>query len=59
MGVDDSLALMIADAVLPSVSAISCVFGNVPVKTASRNALLQHVPTGVNRDSQSAPAERV
>jgi inosine-uridine nucleoside N-ribohydrolase len=40
MGVDDSLALMVADAVLPSVSAISCVFGNVPVKTAIRNALL-------------------
>jgi purine nucleosidase len=40
MGVDDGLALMVADALLADVSAISCVFGNVPVKTAVRNALL-------------------
>jgi purine nucleosidase len=40
MGVDDGLALMVADALLPDISAISCVFGNVPVETAIRNALL-------------------
>jgi purine nucleosidase len=40
MGVDDSLALMVADALLPDISAVSCVFGNVPVATAIRNVLL-------------------
>jgi purine nucleosidase len=50
MGVDDSLALMLADALLPDISAISCVFGNVPVKTAIRNALLVRELLG-RRDS--------
>ncbi|WP_407159199.1 nucleoside hydrolase [Bradyrhizobium sp. STM 3557] len=40
MGVDDSLALMVADALLPDISAISCVFGNVPAAIAIRNVLL-------------------
>jgi inosine-uridine nucleoside N-ribohydrolase len=40
MGVDDGLALMVANALLPDITAISCVFGNVPLKTAFRNALL-------------------
>lgn len=40
MGVDDSLALMVADALLPDIPVVSCVFGNVPVATAIRNVLL-------------------
>jgi purine nucleosidase len=40
MGVDDGLALLVADRLLPAISGLSCVFGNVPLETAVRNALL-------------------
>lgn len=40
MGVDDGLALALADALLREVVAISTVFGNVPVGVATRNALI-------------------
>ena len=41
MGVDDSLALVVANALLgPSLIALSTVFGNVDVATATRNALI-------------------
>jgi inosine-uridine nucleoside N-ribohydrolase len=40
MGVDDGLALALADALLREVVAISTVFGNVPVDLATRNALI-------------------
>jgi inosine-uridine nucleoside N-ribohydrolase len=40
MGVDDGLALLLADRLLPAVAAISTVFGNVPVDVATRNALI-------------------
>lgn len=41
MGVDDSLALAVANALLgSSLTAISTVFGNVDVITATRNALI-------------------
>jgi purine nucleosidase len=40
MGVDDSLALVIADKVLGNIAAVSTVFGNIPVEFATRNALI-------------------
>ena len=40
MGVDDGLALAVANELLPDLSALSTVFGNVPVAVATRNALL-------------------
>jgi purine nucleosidase len=40
MGVDDGLALALADALLRDVHSISTVFGNVPVDIATRNALV-------------------
>jgi inosine-uridine nucleoside N-ribohydrolase len=40
MGVDDGLALVLADALLRDVHSISTVFGNVSVETATRNALI-------------------
>lgn len=40
MGVDDGLALVIADHYLREVHSISTVCGNVPVETATRNALI-------------------
>jgi purine nucleosidase len=41
MGVDDSLALVIADRLFgPSLTAMSTVFGNVSVDIATRNALI-------------------
>jgi inosine-uridine nucleoside N-ribohydrolase len=40
MGVDDGLALLLADRVLASVAALSTIFGNVPVDVATRNALI-------------------
>jgi hypothetical protein len=35
------------------------VIHQIGLKPRGLAALLQHVPTGVNRDSQSAPIERV
>lgn len=40
MGVDDGLALALADSLLQDIGAISTVFGNVPVEMATRNALI-------------------
>ena len=40
MGVDDGLALLVADRLLGGVCAVSTVAGNVPVTIATRNALL-------------------
>ncbi|HEU0149741.1 MAG TPA: nucleoside hydrolase [Bradyrhizobium sp.] len=40
MGVDDGLALALVDSALGDAVAISTVFGNVPVKMATRNALI-------------------
>lgn len=40
MGVDDGLALALADALLRDVHAVSTVFGNVSVDMATRNALI-------------------
>ena len=40
MGVDDGLALLLADKLLAGGFALSTVFGNVPLPVATRNALL-------------------
>jgi purine nucleosidase len=40
MGVDDGLALALADNLLRDVRSVSTVFGNVPVDIATRNALI-------------------
>jgi inosine-uridine nucleoside N-ribohydrolase len=41
MGVDDGLALVVASRLLNSaLSAVSTVFGNVPVQVATRNATI-------------------
>ena len=40
MGVDDGLALLLADRLLDPVCGVSTVAGNVPVQIATRNALL-------------------
>ena len=40
MGVDDGLALFLADRLLGNIHAVSTVFGNVSVETATRNALI-------------------
>jgi inosine-uridine nucleoside N-ribohydrolase len=40
MGVDDGLAVALADALLSDVQSISTVFGNVSVEIATRNALI-------------------
>ncbi len=40
MGVDDGLALALADSLLHDVRSVSTVFGNVPVDIATRNALI-------------------
>jgi inosine-uridine nucleoside N-ribohydrolase len=40
MGVDDGLALLVADRLLPRLYALSTAYGNVPLATATRNALL-------------------
>jgi purine nucleosidase len=40
MGVDDGLALALADNLLRDVGSLSTVFGNVPVDIATRNALI-------------------
>jgi inosine-uridine nucleoside N-ribohydrolase len=40
MGVDDGLALILADKLFSRSLAVSTVFGNVPVSVATRNALL-------------------
>lgn len=50
MGVDDGLALLVADRLLPRIYSVSTVYGNVPLATATRNALifrelLGHVPS--------------
>jgi inosine-uridine nucleoside N-ribohydrolase len=40
MGVDDGLALLVADRLLPRINAVSTVYGNVSLTTATRNALI-------------------
>jgi inosine-uridine nucleoside N-ribohydrolase len=40
MGVDDGLALLVADRLLPRIHALSTVYGNAPLATATRNALI-------------------
>jgi len=40
MGVDDGLALALANELLPELSTLSTVFGNIPATVATRNALL-------------------
>jgi len=40
MGVDDGLALFLADRLMPGLCAVSTVAGNVPLPVATRNALL-------------------
>jgi inosine-uridine nucleoside N-ribohydrolase len=40
MGVDDGLALALADKLFPASLAVSTVWGNAPVSVATRNALL-------------------
>lgn len=40
MGVDDGLALALADKLIPNLCSLSTVFGNVPVDIATRNALI-------------------
>lgn len=40
MGVDDGLALVVADMILPHICAVSTVVGNVSLETATRNALI-------------------
>jgi purine nucleosidase len=40
MGVDDGLALLLADRLLPRIHSLSTVYGNVPLATATRNALV-------------------
>jgi inosine-uridine nucleoside N-ribohydrolase len=40
MGVDDGLALLVAERMLPRIHSLSTVYGNVPLATATRNALV-------------------
>jgi inosine-uridine nucleoside N-ribohydrolase len=40
MGVDDGLALLVADRLLPRIRSLSTVYGNVRLETATRNALI-------------------
>jgi inosine-uridine nucleoside N-ribohydrolase len=40
MGVDDGLAVALADALLSDIHSVSTVFGNVSVEIATRNALI-------------------
>src|SRR5438105_7818064 len=40
MGVDDGLALVLADKLFSGSFALSTVFGNVPLSVATRNAML-------------------
>lgn len=40
MGVDDALALILADRILANIAVLTTVVGNIPVSIATRNALL-------------------